>query len=162
MLAGCSHGAPRPAGAPDVPVDDAALVIDPAVPVDAARASVDAPPAGPWDWADVRGAGGRWRRAPDCDYQPPCPVWLLAARVVSVQRGGGRTRVIIDLGADAHVVVGMMGRLVTSDGRPEPARFAVTELAARQAWAEAPGDVAIGAGRLLLCNPNVHAMPEEP
>ena len=110
----------------------------------------------------MRAAEGRWRRAPDCDYQPPCPVWLLAAKVVSAERGRGRTRVVIDLGADDHVVVGMRGRLVTVDGRPESARFAVTDVAARHAWAEAPGDVAIGTGRVLLWNPSVHAMPEEP
>jgi hypothetical protein len=78
------------------------------------------------------------------------------------ERGRGRTRVVIDLGADDHVVVGMRGRLVTVDGRPESARFAVTDVAARHAWAEAPGDVAIGTGRVLLWNPSVHAMPEEP
>jgi len=173
MLTGCSHGAPRPTGDPGVSgdagavidggaaVDGGAVAVAPAAPLDAAT-PVDAAPSGPWDWAGVRAAEGRWRRSPECDYQPPCPVWLLAAKIVSAQRGGGRTRVIIDLGADDHVVVGMLGRLVAADGRPDTARFAVTDLAARQAWAEAPGDVGVGTGRLLLWNPTVHAMPEEP
>jgi len=101
-----------------------------------------------------------------CGKETPPPVFppatVLAAKVVSAERGRGRTRVVIDLGADDHVVVGMRGRLVTVDGRPESARFAVTDVAARHAWAEAPGDVAIGTGRVLLWNPSVHAMPEEP
>lgn len=168
LLAACSHGPPRPTGEPGPSSDGGAAIDGPVIAIapvassDAAVIAGDAAAAGPWDWAAVRASEGRWRRAPECDYQPPCPVWLLAAKVVSSQRDGGRTRVLIDLGGDDHVVVGMLGRLVTTAGRPEAARFAVTDLAARQAWAEAPGDVAVGTGRLLLWNPTVHAMPEEP